>query len=176
MRSRTPSSCEQRNGVLLRSAVSEQLDEDVLANPGRHPSPQRDAVAGRPTVAGQFADLDARHERRPPLPKIERQRAGNHQQVAGHLAVRRHRSPGVVRLRPRRIVLRPVDRVDDACLCRRRRRRQREIGVAAEPPQQRDLVVEPARTAVRQGVVERPIAVDEAERGCRRRRGAAARV
>ena len=154
---------QQRLGILLRRAMREELDEHVVADPRRHALPQRDAVARRVTVTGELADFDARHERHAPLAEVDRQRAGNHQQIAGDRPVRRDRDTGVVRLGSRRIVGGPVDRVDDACLRRRRRRRQREVGVAAELCQERDLVGETARATARQRAVERPVAVNETE-------------
>ena len=135
---------EQRHGVFLRSAMREELDEEILADTWGCPLPQPDAVTGRPAVAGEFTHLQERHQGSPPFTKVERQRPWNHEQMPGHRSVGRYRDPRVMRPWPRRIVLRPVDGVHDARLRGRRRSWQREIGVAAQPVQQCDLVIEPA--------------------------------
>jgi hypothetical protein len=56
-----------------------------------------------------------------------------------------------------------IDHVDWAGLRGIWGRRQREISVAAQLLQQRELVVEATPTSVRPSVVKRPVAVDEAE-------------
>ncbi|REJ71234.1 MAG: hypothetical protein DWQ45_05240 [Planctomycetota bacterium] len=142
-----------------------QLDEqpfgpsaDVYVRP--HPLLQS-PPSGRPPFM-DVAVLDARHDAELPLLPVQQQRALNHQQV-----VRESRSIGdgaisvIVRTAAAGNVLRVIDGVDRPRLSGTGRGRQREIGVTAGFEQHRQLLVNAAQAAVRTGIAQRPVAVNE---------------
>ncbi len=127
------------------------LDVDPLVDPGRHPRRGGWIVTRERAVLDPHAGALAR----------DRERAGDHQQAivvvpadAGALAV-------VVAAASREVAGRPVDLVDLVGLTRIRSRGERQVRVAAERVQQRELVVDAAPAPIGPAVRERPVAVDE---------------
>ena len=91
----------------------------------------------------------------------ERERAGDHQQAIVVARADARALAVLVARALREVAGRPVDLVDLVGLARVGRRREREVGVAAELVEQRQLVVDAAPPAVGAAVREAPVAVDE---------------
>src|SRR5580658_1996954 len=152
---------KERIEIPLDRTVRIQLDEEIVANNRRNIEPLPHSLCRRHVVTGNLTCLDARHK---PAAKAHRHRAGNHQEIALMTTACRCFQPMIERSRSIVGVIRaPINLVHDPPLCRRRNRRHREIGVAAELVQQRNLSVQAAPLAVWPRVVERPVSMNEAE-------------
>jgi len=147
-------------GVSFLRAMRVQLDEDIISDPGSqfHPSPH--ALRVGHILLGELARFHAGLQ---PLPPPDAQRTRYHQQIAPVVRRALKRHPGIVGLGFLRIIVGPVDRVHDAGLRGLRPGGHGEIGVAAQFAQQRDFIVQAAASAIRARIVQRPIAVNEAE-------------
>jgi hypothetical protein len=88
VRSRPPSS-SKAIAFFFRSSVREQLDEHVVAEAGRDLQPEASPMAGRQAVSRKLTALQFGNARHAPLAHVERQRPGNHHQIARNGSARR---------------------------------------------------------------------------------------
>ena len=164
---------QQRGHVRLLSAMGVHLDEDPLraaldVDAGLHPG--IDALAGGRVVGAHVAVLDARDHTQLALLEVEGQRALQDHQVAAGRHANLHPNAVVVRARVAGVVLGVVDLVDRDRLAGVGGGRQGVVGVAALFAQDDEFVVDAAAAAVRVGVIEGPVAVDEGPAGLARHR------
>ena len=151
---------EEGAGVVLARAVAVELEEDVLADTWRKRKPRVDPGAGGWVVVGELAGLDARH---PASAETQARWAGDHEQIAPDSTAGAGFNAGVEAPRPGGIASGPVNLIEDARLRGGGNRGHGEVGVAAQVAEELELAGDTAPAAVGAGVVERPVAVDEAE-------------
>src|ERR1035438_2924477 len=132
----------------------------MLADARRQIAPATGAIRGREIIGSYFAGFHPRNKSAPPT---QAQRSRNHQQIASRRFAEANRSAAVAGLRRARIIGAPIQRVDGSSLAGTSAGRHRKVGVAAEPAEQGDFVVESTPSSARKRVVERPVAVNEAE-------------
>ncbi len=153
-------SAEQGGGIVFARAVAVELEEDVVADAGREGEPAFDAVGSGRVVAGEFAGFNAGKQA---AAVAEAGGAGDHEEVASRSATDSRFDAAVEAAWAVGVAGGPVDLVNDAGLGGRRKRGHCEVGVAAEVAKELEFARNAAAATVGTGVVERPVAVDEAE-------------
>src|ERR1035441_9559200 len=139
--------------------MGEQLDENVLSYARRTGEPTPHTIARRQIVAGYLTLLNPWYES---LGPPDSERAGDHQQVLRQVTRLQAFSP-IVRFGLGRIVHSPVNLIDRPRLRRRVTAGHREVGIATQFLAQGNLVIQAAPASARGGIVQRPVAVNEAE-------------
>jgi hypothetical protein len=154
-------SVKQRTEISLLRAMGVELQKDIFANGRGQIKPLAYARGRWQIVTGKFARFQARQKS---SAESQSERSGNHQQVALPAAA----NPGFGSAikgfwKIARVVCTPINLVYYAPLGRRGSRGHGEIGVAAKIAQQSNLAIQATTLAIRTRVVERPVAMDEAE-------------
>jgi hypothetical protein len=151
---------QQGGSIILLGGVTVELEEDGVADAWSQLQPAADAVARGQIVAGQLSHLKPRQH---PVAETQAEGTGDHEQTLLGIAVGRDGYAVVEAARSGGIAAGPVNLVDYTRLGERRDRRHGEIRIAAKRTQELELSGDPAPAAVRTRVIERPVAVDEAE-------------